>query len=58
MHFGPIQADRAKLQHSRHFRKQENLHKQIFQFWQERASKRRQRIVIGMRIACNEAECY
>ncbi len=29
---------------------------ELFQFWQERASKRRKRIVVGMQVACNEAK--
>ncbi|GAC1566796.1 MAG: hypothetical protein NVS3B14_10810 [Ktedonobacteraceae bacterium] len=54
MHLGPIQAERSQFQHARLLRQQQHLHKQVLQFGQERASKRRQRIVIGMLVASDE----
>lgn len=58
MHLGPIQADCAKLQDARLLCQQEDLDEKIFQFGQERASKCGKGIVIGMQVACDEAECH
>ena len=56
MHLGPIQADRPQFQHARLLRQQEHLHKEVLQLGQEGAPKRRQGIVVGMLVACDEAE--
>ena len=37
MHLGPVQADRPQFQHACLLRQQEHLHKELFQFGQERA---------------------
>ena len=58
MDLGPIQTDRPQFQHARLLRQQEHLHKEILQFGQEGAPKRRQGIVVGMLVACDEAEWY
>src|SRR2546425_9289846 len=56
MHFGPIQTDRAQLQHTRLLGKQEHLHEQLLQLGQEGAPKGGQCIMVGMQIACDEAK--
>ena len=48
--------DRAQCQHVRLLREQEHLHEEVLQFGQKRSSKRGQCIMVGMQIACNEAE--
>ncbi len=58
MHLGPVQADRAQLQHTRLLGQQEHLHEQVLEFWQEGASKRGKRIVIGMQVARDKAKGY
>ncbi len=56
MDLGPIQADRSQFQHARLLCEQEHLHEQVLQFEQKRAPKCRQRIVVGMLVAGDEAE--
>ena len=58
MHLGAIQTDCAKLQDARLLCQQEDLDEEILQLGQECASKRGKGIVIGMHIACDEAECH
>jgi len=58
MSLGPIETDRAKLQHARLLSEQEHLHEEVLQFGQESAPKGGERIVIGMQIACDGAERY
>jgi hypothetical protein len=56
MNLRSIQADRAQCQYPRLLSEQEHLHEELFQFRQKGASKRGQRIVVGMQIACDEAK--
>ena len=58
MDLGPVQADRAQFQHTRLLSQQEHLHEEFLQFGQEGAPKRGQRIVVGMQVACDEAEWH
>jgi hypothetical protein len=58
MYLGPIETDRAKLQHARLLSEQEHLHEEVLQFGQKRAPKGGERIVIGMQIACDEAKWH
>jgi hypothetical protein len=39
MHLGPIQADRPEFQHACLLCEQEDLHKELLEFWQEGAPK-------------------
>ena len=58
MHLGSIQADGPQFQYARLLSEQEHLHEEVLQFGQEGAPKRRQGIVVGMMVACDEAEWY
>jgi len=58
MYLGPIQADRAQLQHASFLREQEDLHKEILEVLQEGAPKCCQRIMIRMQIPGDEAEWH
>jgi len=56
MELGPVQTDRSQLEYTRLLRQQEYLHEEVLQFGQEGAPKGRQRIVVGMQVARDEAE--
>ena len=56
MNLGSVKADVAQLEHPGHVGQQQHLHEQILQFGQERLAKGRQRVVIGVQVASDEAE--
>ncbi len=55
---GSVQTDRPQLQHARLLGEQEHLHEEVLQLGQEGAPKGRQRLVVGMQVARDEAEWH